>query len=169
MHGELRHLVAHRELAIETGTNPKNALLATDGDQVVMEDSGLTVNRNKCQGHYIFSQGSIVETRHDLFKDRNILGKEGCVIARVSISEKDKTLIGAPSVISKGWLSADISERHEQEIEDQLSSELKTFLKNRKELTQEVLEQKVRRVTGSMVNDSTKRRPMIIPLVDILP
>ena len=169
VHGELRHLVAHRELAIETGTNPKNALLATDGDQVVMEDSGLTVNRNKCQGHYIFSQGSIVETRHDLFKDRNILGKEGCVIARVSISEKDKTLIGAPSVISKGWLSADISERHEQEIEDQLSSELKTFLKNRKELTQEVLEQKVRRVTGSMVNDSTKRRPMIIPLVDILP
>ena len=169
VHGELRHLVAHRELAIEIGTNPKNALLATDGDQVVMEDSGLTVNRNKCQGHYIFSQGSIVETRHDLFKDRNILGKEGCVIARVSISEKDKTLIGAPSVISKGWLSADISERHEQEIEDQLSSELKTFLKNRKELTQEVLEQKVRRVTGSMVNDSTKRRPMIIPLVDILP
>ena len=169
VHGELRHLVAHRELAIEIGTNPKNALLATDGDQVVMEDSGLTVNRNKCQGHYIFSQGSIVETRHDLFKDRNILGKEGCVIARVSISEKYKTLIGAPSVISKGWLSADISERHEQEIEDQLSSELKTFLKNRKELTQEVLEQKVRRVTGSMVNDSTKRRPMIIPLVDILP
>ena len=169
VHGELRHLVAHRELAIEIGTNPKNALLATDGDQVVMEDSGLTVNRNKCQGHYIFSQGSIVETRHDLFKDRNILGKEGCVIARVSISEKDKTLIGAPSVISKGWLSADISERHEQEIEDRLSSELKTFLKNRKELTQEVLEQKVRRVTGSMVNDSTKRRPMIIPLVDILP
>ena len=169
VHGELRHLVAHRELAIEIGTNPKNALLATDGDQVVMEDSGLTVNRNKCQGHYLFSQGSIVETRHDLFKDRNILGKEGCVIARVSISEKDKTLIGAPSVISKGWLSADISERHEQEIEDQLSSELKTFLKNQKELTQEVLEQKVRRVTGSMVNDSTKRRPMIIPLVDILP
>ena len=91
VHGELRLLVAHRELAIEIGTNPKNALLATDGEQVVMEDSGLTVNRNKCQGHYLFSQGSIVETRHDLFKDRNILGKEGCVIARVSISEKDKT------------------------------------------------------------------------------
>ena len=54
VHGELRHLVAHRELAIEIGTNPKNALLATDGDQVVMEDSGLTLNRNKCQGHYIF-------------------------------------------------------------------------------------------------------------------
>ena len=169
VHGELRHLVAHRELAIEVGTNPKNALLATDGDQVVMEDSGLTLSRKKCQGHYIFSQGSIVETGHDLFKDRNILGKEGCVIARVSISEKDKILIGAPSVISKGWLSADISGRHEQEIEEQLSSELKSFLESRKELTQEVLEQKVRRVTGTMVNDSTKRRPMIIPLVDILP
>ena len=169
VHGELRHLVAHRELAIEVGTNPKNALLATDGDQVVMDDSGLTLNRKKCQGRYIFSQGSIVETGHDLFKDRNILGKEGCVIARVSISEKDKTLIGAPSVISKGWLSADISGRHELEIEDQLSSELKSFLESRKELTQEVLEQKVRRVTGTMVNDSTKRRPMIIPLVDILP
>ena len=56
---------------------------------------------------------------------------------------KDKTLIGAPSVISKGWLSADISGRHEQEIEEQLSSELKSFLESRKELTQEVLEQKL--------------------------
>ena len=168
VHGELRHLVAHRELAIEIGTSSENALLATDGDQVVMEDSGLTLNRKKCQGHYIFSQGSIVETRHDLFKDRNILGKEGCVIARVSISEKDKILIGAPSVISKGWLSADISGLYEQEIEDQLSIELELLLKSRKEITQEVLEQKVRRVTGSMVNDSTKRRPMIIPMVDIL-
>ncbi len=168
VHGELRHLVAHRELAIEVGTSSENALLATDGDQVVMEDSGLTLNRKKCQGHYIFSQGSIVETRHDLFKDRKILGKEGCVIARVSISEKDKILIGAPSVISKGWLSADISGLYEQEIEDRLSFELELLLKSRKEITQEVLEQKVRRVTGSMVNDSTKRRPMIIPMVDIL-
>ena len=168
VHGELRHLVAHRELAIEIGTSSENALLATDGDQVVMEDSGLTLNRKKCQGHYIFSQGSIVETRHDLFKDRNILGKEGCVIARVSISEKDKILIGAPSVISKGWLSADISGLYEQEIEDRLSFELELLLKSRKDITQEDLEQKVRRVTGSMVNDSTKRRPMIIPMVDIL-
>ena len=168
VHGELRHLVAHRELAIEVGTSSENALLATDGDQVVMEDSGLTLNRKKCQGHYIFSQGSIVETRHDLFKDRKILGKEGCVIARVSISEKDKILLGAPSVISKGWLSADISGLYEQEIEDRLSFELELLLKSRKEITQEVLEQKVRRVTGSMVNDSTKRRPMIIPMVDIL-
>ena len=168
VHGELRHLVAHRELAIEIGTSSENALLATDGDQIVMEDSGLTLNKDKCQGHYIFSQGSIVETRHDLFKDRNILGKEGCVIARVSISEKDKTLIGAPSVISKGWLNPDISGLHEQEIEDQLSLELNLFLQSRKELTQEVLEQKVRRVTGTIVNDSTKRRPMIIPMVDIL-
>ena len=168
VHGELRHLVAHRELAIEIGTSSENALLATDGDQVVMEDSGLTLNRKKCQGHYIFSQGSIVEIQHDLFKDRNILGKEGCVIARVSISEKDKILIGAPSVISKGWLSADISGLYEQEIEDRLSFELELLLKSRKEITQEVLEQKVRRVTGTMVNDSTKRRPMIIPMVDIL-
>tara|TARA_B100001778_G_scaffold303197_1_gene280398 strand:- start:8118 stop:9494 length:1377 start_codon:yes stop_codon:yes gene_type:complete len=168
VHGELRHLVAHRELAMEIGTSSENALLATDGDQVIMEDSGLTLNRKKCQGHYIFSQGSIVETRHDLFKDRNILGKEGCVIARVSISEKDKILIGAPSVISKGWLSADISGLYEQEIEDKLSFELPLFLQSGKDITQEVLEQKVRRVTGTMVNDSTKRRPMIIPMVDIL-
>ena len=167
VHGELRHLVAHRKLAMEIGTNSENVLLATDGDQVIMEDSGLTLNERKCEGRYIFSQGSIVETNHDLFKDRNILGKEGFVIAKVSISKKDKTLLGTPSVISKGWLSADVAELFEQKIEDQLSSELKSFLTNKRELTQDVLAQKVRRVTGKMVNDYTKRRPMIIPMVEI--
>ena len=56
-----------------------------------------------------------------------------------------------------------------KKLKNNYPPELKSFLESRKELTQEVLERKVRRVTGTMVNDSTKRRPMIIPLVDILP
>ena len=56
VHGELRHLVAHRQLAIDSGIEPRKALLATDGDEVIMEDAGLSIVKKVCEGAvYLFS------------------------------------------------------------------------------------------------------------------
>jgi ribonuclease J len=168
VHGELRHLMAHKQLAVENGMESGKALVATDGDQILMEDKGLSLNRKKCKGRYIFSQGSIIESGHGLFKERNILGKEGCVIASVTVTTDDKCLKGSPIVISKGWLNEDLSRFYEDEIKEQLSKELPLYLRQKDNLTHDRLTQKVRRITGKVVNDRTKRRPMIIPIVEII-
>lgn len=168
VHGELRHLVAHRQLAIENGIEPRKALLATDGDQVIMEDAGLSIVKKVCEGRYIFSQGSIIETEHGVFKERSTLGNEGCVIATVSIDSNEKCLATAPCVTSRGWLNDGLASTYEEQIEEELLVQLNLLLGNRTELVKDDLAQKVRRVTGTMVNELTKRRPMIIPIVNII-
>lgn len=168
VHGEYRHLLAHRDLAERNGIAPERILVAVDGDQVRLSDQGLAIHEKVCEGAYIFSQGSLRERSHDVFAERMILGEEGCVIASITIDQETRELVSGPVVISKGWLNPSTAHQLEAEIEQLLSKEINLLLSSEVKASKKALSQKVRRVTGGFVNDETKRRPMIIPIVEII-
>ncbi len=151
VHGEYRHLVAHKDLAIEIGLSPERILLATDGDQVELGDSKLELIEKVTPGDYPFVQGGILEHEHHIFSDRRILGKEGCVIASVQICTKENRVLGDPSIVSKGWVNTQTAQRLENEISHAVKEGVEKALLN-EETSNEYLEQRVRRVTGGLVN-----------------
>ena len=164
VHGEYRHLVAHKDLAIEIGLPAERILLATDGDQVELGDNKLELIEKVTPGDYPFVQGRILEHEHHIFSDRRILGKEGCVIASVQICTKENRVLGDPSIVSKGWVNTQTAQRLENEISHAVKEGVEKALLN-EEASNEYLEQRVRRVTGGLVNELTGRRPMIVPIV----
>ena len=115
-------------------------------------------------GGYPFVQGRVLEYEHQIFSDRRILGKEGFVIATVQISKKENEILGDPEVVSKGWVSAHTAERLEKEIAIAVKKGVQKMLLSG-DATDQDLEQRVRRITGSLVNELTGRRPMIVPIV----
>ena len=164
VHGEYRHLVAHQDLAIEIGMSPERILLATDGDQIELSDDGMELVEKVTSGGYPFVQGRILEYEHQIFSDRRILGKEGFVIATVQISKKDNEILGDPQIVSKGWVSAHAANKLEEEIAIAVKKGVQKKLLSG-DVTDQDLEQRVRRITGSLVNELTGRRPMIVPIV----
>ena len=168
VHGEFRHLLAHKDLAVRNGMESEKVLLAVDGDQVVLDGDGLTLREKVCEGAYLFSQGSITEREHGIFSERTTLGAEGCVIASLIVDLESYEIVASPTVLSKGWLNDDKAREFESEIEDILLKEIKILLADHDQITQDLLRQRVRRVTGGYVNERTKRRPMIIPIVDLV-
>ncbi|MEC8974948.1 MAG: ribonuclease J, partial [Actinomycetota bacterium] len=116
VHGEYRHLIAHRDLAIEIGMPPERIHLATDGDQIEISDTGVTLVEKITSGEYPFVQGKILEHDHRIFAERRILGAEGFVLAMVEISNADNAINGPPIVVSKGWIHSELAEELEQEI-----------------------------------------------------
>ncbi len=164
VHGEYRHLVAHRDLAIEIGMPPERIHLATDGDQIEISDTGVTLVEKITSGEYPFVQGKILEHDHRIFAERRILGTEGFVLAMVEISKADNTVTGPPTVVSKGWIHSELAEELEQEIVLALTEGIQRALLQG-DISEEHLQQRVRRITGSFVNDLTGRRPMIIPII----
>jgi len=164
VHGEYRHLVAHRDLAIEIGMPPERIHLATDGDQIEISDTGVTLVEKITSGEYPFVQGKILEHDHRIFAERRILGTEGFVLAMVEISKADNTVTGSPTVVSKGWIHSELAEELEQEIVLALTEGIQRALLQG-DISEEHLQQRVRRITGSFVNDLTGRRPMIIPII----
>jgi ribonuclease J len=146
---------------------PNRVLVAVDGDQVTLDDKGLVLREKVCEGAYIFSQGSITERSHNIFSERLILGEEGCVIASITVDLQNREILETPTVVSKGWLNAETARGFEEEIEELLIQEIEHLLDREKKISKDLVMQRVRRSTGGFVNEQTKRRPMIIPIVTL--
>jgi ribonuclease J len=165
VHGEYHHMVAHTELAERAGLSPDRIILATDGDQIVLDDGGLSLNEEVTPGGYTFVQGDLTEDDHDLFRERLILGDEGVVIASATIDIEGRALVGDVRVESRGWLGEENYNYFTDAVEAELHAALIGELNGRGDLTTDLIERRMRRIVGQFVNSRTGRRPMIVPMV----
>jgi ribonuclease J len=167
VHGEYRHMVAHAKLArgmdaVGDGADD-HVLVCTDGDQLVLDDDGMRVERQVPAG-YLFVDGIIGDVGQGVLRDRRVLAEEGVVVVVVTVDEKTGGILVGPEVITRGWVYAPEAEPLLAECADAVRQAVKeAFAKGATDI--EALQRVVRRAAGKFVNDSTKRRPMIVPVV----
>lgn len=163
VHGEYRHMKAHADLAVVMGADPDRVLQATDGDVVELSDDGLTFV-DKVPAHYLFVDGIVGDVGHGVLRDRRVLAEEGVVVIVATVDAEAHKVITGPEVITRGWVYApeadDLLDEAEAHIEKALVRALDDGVNDI-----DSLEREVRRAAGKFVNDRTKRRPMIVPVV----
>jgi len=161
VHGEIRHLVANADLAVDTGVPRERVVVAEDGVVVDLVDGVATVS-GKVECGYVFVDGSSVGdiTESDL-KDRRILGDEGFISVMVVLDSGSGKLIAGPEIHARGFVEDDsVFDEVRPLIEEAL---LKSVGDGNDDVYQ--LQQVIRRTTGRWVNQAYRRRPMIIPVV----
>ena len=84
------------------------------------------------------------------------------VVVTVDI-QTGKVLVG-PDIITRGWVYAPEAEDLRDEACDVVSDAVEAALRNGVRDV-EALERDVRRAAGKFVNERTRRRPMIVPVV----
>jgi ribonuclease J len=159
VHGEIRHMLANAELARQTGV--PNVVIAEDGVVVDLLD-GIASVVGKVDCGYVFVDGSSVGdiTESDL-KDRRILGEEGFVSVIVVMDSVSGKVAAGPEIHARGnALDGSSFEELKQPIIDALD---RAVAEGNTDAYQ--LQQTVRRVVGRWVNNTHRRRPMIIPVV----
>lgn len=163
VHGEYRFLLRHSRLAIEMGVAPKNALLCEDGDVVALTDDGIDFD-GEVSSAYVFVDGVAGDVGMGVLRDRRVLAEEGVIVAVVTVDRKTGEVVGGPEVVSRGFLD-DAS--HED-----LSAEARSAIEKALEIAvgggtrdPDALRRVVRRAIGRLVNERTRRRPMIVPVV----
>jgi ribonuclease J len=163
VHGEYRHLVAHAKLARGMGVADDHVLVCTDGDQLVLDDVGLRVDRQVPAG-YLYVDGIIGDVGHGVLRDRRVLADEGVVVVVVTVDVGTGAILTGPEVITRGWVYAPEAEPLLNECADEVRQAVKeSFAGGATDI--ESLQKVVRRAAGRFVNESTKRRPMIVPVV----
>jgi ribonuclease J len=167
VHGEYRHMVAHAKLARAMGAvgggAPDHVLVCTDGDQLVLDDDGLRVAREVPAG-YLFVDGIIGDVGQGVLRDRRVLADEGVVVVVVTVDVNTGAILVGPEVITRGWVYSPEAEPLLAECADVVRQAVKEdFAKGATDI--EALQKVVRRAAGRFVNESTKRRPMIVPVV----
>jgi ribonuclease J len=165
VHGEYRHMVAHAKLARAVGAVPNDEVhVCTDGDQLVLDDGGLRVERQAVPAGYLFVDGIIGDVGQGVLRDRRVLAEEGVVVVVVTVDVKTGAVLVGPEVITRGWVYAPEAEPLLAECADAVRLAVKeSVAEGAADI--EALQKVVRRAAGRFVNESTRRRPMIVPVV----
>ncbi|MCY3632217.1 MAG: ribonuclease J [bacterium] len=162
VHGELRHLVAHADLAMEMGMPSDRVVLARDGEQIELSDSGLANRGKVTSGDYYFVNGRLIENGRELFGERSILGGQGVVNVVVVVNRAKGRLLAQPRFESKGWVGAETAKDLESLGADEVAAAVEEYLTSEED---DDLERLVRRTAGQFINHNTGRRPMIVPVI----
>jgi len=161
VHGEFRHLMANARLAQDTGIPAERTLLAENGTVIDLRD-GIAQEVGQLDLGFVYVDGSTVGEITDAdLKDRRILGEEGFISVIVVVDATTGKVISGPEVHARGFAEDDaVFEDVKPKIAAALAEAAQSGVHD-----QHALSQVVRRTIGRWVNQSLRRRPMIVPLV----
>ncbi|WP_243076766.1 ribonuclease J [Microbacterium sp. SS28] len=161
VHGEYRHLMANARLAQDTGIPEDRTIIAENGTVVDLRDGTARVVGQLDIG-FVYVDGSTVGEITDAdLKDRRILGEEGFISVIVVVDASTGKIISGPEIHARGFAEDDaVFESVKPKIAAALAEAAHSGVRD-----QHALSQIVRRTIGRWVNQSLRRRPMIVPLV----
>ncbi len=163
IHGEYRHMVANTKLGIMMGVARDQVLLCEDGDVLELSETGLAAV-GRIPAGYLYVDGIVGDVGQGVLRDRKVLAEEGVVVVVATVDIGTGKVITGPEIITRGWVYAPEAEDLLDEACDTVAAAVERALASGVRDV-ETLEREVRRAAGKFVNERTKRRPMIVPVV----
>ena len=163
IHGEYRHLVANSKLGVIMGVDRQNVLLCEDGDVLELSDQGL-VPAGRIPAGYLYVDGIVGDVGQGVLRDRKVLAEEGVVVVVLTVDITSGKVLVGPEIITRGWVYAPEAEDLLDEACERIADAVESALA-KGERNVDALERDVRKAAGKFVNERTKRRPMIVPVV----
>ncbi len=161
VHGEYRHLMANAKLAQATGISPERTILGENGTVIDLKDGDAKVVGQLDLGFVYVDGSSVGEITDADLKDRRILGEEGFISVIVVVDAATGRVISGPEIHARGFAEDDsVFDAVKPKIAAALAEAAQSGVRD-----SHALAQVVRRTIGRWVNQSLRRRPMIIPLV----
>jgi ribonuclease J len=161
VHGEWRHLRAHAHIARSTGVPEERILLAEDGTVVDLLDGRASIVGTIPVG-WVYVDGLEVGDIGDAtLKDRRILGEEGFLSILVAVDVQAGKVVYGPELTARGFtddpaaldpIRAELIATVERSVADGVRDA-------------DALGHIVRRTVGRWVDQTYRRRPMLIPMV----
>ena len=166
VHGEYEHLIGHADLAVRRGMAPENVLVATDGDQLLLTDEGISKD-GQVSGDYIYMDGSAEALTESILQERLLMRDAGFVTVIAEIDLEEREIVFGPVVASRGWAAPD--ERFD--LESGAANEAREALEGALSDTGDIrdMERVSRRAVGRYVSAATRRRPVIVPVIRSTP
>lgn len=157
VHGELRHLHAHAELARNQGLPAENIFVVENGIVVEFDEKGARITE-RVPGGWVFVDGSKVgDIGPVVLRDREILSQDGFVLAVVRLNQKTGQLLDRPRIITRGFVFVkehlDLIERAEEEVIAALRVDGKDP------------QTTIRKTLSELLYSETHRQPMVLPVV----
>jgi ribonuclease J len=161
VHGEPRHLAANAFLATQTGIPSERVIVAEDGLVVDMANGEASIVGAISCGYVYVDGASVGELTEAELKSRRILGDEGFISIAVVLDSSTGKVLTGPEIHAFGFAE-------DESIFDEVRPLIVAAIAEAAAagtVDDYEFQQVIRRVVGRWVNQSYRRRPMIVPLV----
>ncbi len=166
VHGEYRHLVKHRQLAIELGMAPENTLVLENGQPLLLTADGLEREERVETGRVFVDGKGVGDVGKMELRDRRHLANHGLVILMLAINQSTGEIVQGPEIFTKGFIPEEseesdaMLEEARQAVRDLLTEHSLEAVGDWEELRVEV-----RKALRRCFNKKIARRPLILPVI----
>lgn len=154
IHGELRMLRRHGQLAVEVGIPQENVIVVENGQTVELSGGRIRLGE-RIPGGYVFVDGqSIGEVDYDIMREREKLARNGIFLIDISVDHLNGRLLHDPEIITRGFVSPEDAEKLLPEVRSRIMDLVNNGgYDSEKDITNAV---------KSYLYEETKRRPMVL-------
>jgi ribonuclease J len=164
VHGEFRHLALHKKIAESVGIPERDITVVEDGDVLEMTPRGVRRDGRVTAGMVLVDGLGVGDIGPTVLRDRRVLAEDGFLMCVVTIDSQSGEILAGPDLISRGFVHMDESRDWLDEAADRVFDALDR-MKDEHVTDWQMIKKTCRRALGEFVWKSTRRRPMILPVI----
>lgn len=164
-HGEPRHYHAYRQLAMDMGYAPENALTFETGQVLEMDEKGVRRLEESVPHGSVLVDGISADGVSDVvLRDRKHLAQDGTVVVTVNMDRTSGEIVGEPEILSRGFLHPEDSAEHFVAVCEKIVQELEE-LNFTAGSDLDTVRVTVHDTVARYLRKKTGRRPVVIPVI----
>ncbi len=165
VHGEYRHLVANKALALEMGIEERNVFISDIGRVLELGGGEARFAQTVPSGKVLVNGNAVGEIGNIVLRDRKHLSQDGLIVVVANVDLRAGLLVSGPDVISRGFVYVRESEELMDDIRDVAQSSIEDYLDRARMADRSALKTRLRDDLSKYIYSRTKCRPMILTVI----
>ena len=163
-HGDYRHMVLFQRLAGDLGFAAENVLLPDLGQSIELGDGRARYGEKVQAGALLIDGLTVGDVGQSVLRERRQLAQDGVLIVSVVMDKASAEVVGRPQIAARGFLHLREPDPLLEEARDHVLASLNHGRAQNAELGQ--VAQNVKESLGRFVYERTRRKPVILPVIN---
>ena len=164
VHGEYRHLIAQKEVAMSLGYDKEDVIIAKSGDVIELSDEKAAIVGKVHTGAILVDGLGVGDVGNIVLRDRQNLAENGIIIVVLTLEKYTGQLVAGPDIVTRGFVYV----REAEELLDEAraivtDSVLRCLDKNITDWS------KIKNIIKDDISEylwkKMKRNPVILPII----
>ncbi len=164
VHGEYRMLIKHGQIAEQLGIAQENIFVAENGSVIEFTRNGACIAGKVASGRILVDGLGVGDVGNIVLRDRKQLSQDGILIVVIALSRSTGGIIAGPDIVTRGFVYVRESESMLDEAKQKIKQTTERCLENGI-IEWALLKNQIRDTLGKHLYEKTKRRPMILPII----
>ncbi|MCR5830582.1 MAG: ribonuclease J [Lachnospiraceae bacterium] len=164
VHGEHRHLMAQRNVAVDVGIPKENVLILSNGQVLELDENSAKVVGDVANGAVFVDGLGVGDVGNVVLRDRQRLADDGIVIVCMTLEPGTNIVIAGPVVMSRGFVYIKESDEFMLEATEVVRLALEK-IQDKNITSRNRIRDNIKDALSSFIWKRIKRSPMILPII----